>query len=91
MATNREPVGAPEALEPDLEQLLARKGIAREVLGDAECFYASGAPTGSLFVAIMANLPPYAKALHSAPWARGCCTLLCNAACDRGIRVRALL
>lgn len=34
-------MGAPEALEPDLEQLLARKGIAREVLGDAECFYAS--------------------------------------------------
>jgi ParB-like chromosome segregation protein Spo0J len=41
MATQREPVGAPEALEPELEELLARKGLTQEALGDAECFYAS--------------------------------------------------
>ena len=41
MATQREPVGAPEALEPELEELLVRKGLTQEALGDAECFYAS--------------------------------------------------
>lgn len=41
METKSEHVGVPEALEPELEQLLARKGVTQDALGDAECFYAS--------------------------------------------------
>jgi hypothetical protein len=41
MDTKEEHVSAPEALEPELEQLLACKGLTQEALGDAECFYAS--------------------------------------------------
>lgn len=41
MKTNKGHSSAPEALEPQLAELVAAKGLTQDALGAAECFYAS--------------------------------------------------
>ena len=41
MVTKEKPVGAAGASIPQLEELMARKGLTQEDLSSAECYYAS--------------------------------------------------
>ena len=41
MATKENSTTVPEALEPQLEALIARKGLTQDALESAECYYAS--------------------------------------------------